>query len=266
LFTLCKRIVILFLIPFILGSCATTQDSSKVEEIKADFLRVGVTPNYPPIIFRRNKQIVGVEADLARRLGKELNRPVQFIELSWDEQIPALLSGRTDIIMSGMSMTQARRVRINFTDYYIKSGLMAMIRLEDASRFTSAESILQTSSNIGVVAGTTSDVFVRMNFPNVLRIVPLTQAGDAPPLLKNRSIDVFVHDAPSIMWLASEYEADLLGIWEAFNEEYLAWGVRRDDRDFLTHVNSILGKWKEDGTLNEILFKWLPSQYLHRFM
>jgi ABC-type amino acid transport substrate-binding protein len=57
-----------------------------------------------------------------------------------------------------------------------------------------------------------------------------------------------------------------LGIWEAFNEEYIAWGVRRDDRDFLMNVNGILGKWKEDGTLNEILFKWLPSQYLHRFM
>ncbi len=71
-------------------------------------------------------------------------------------------------------------------------------------------------------------------------------------------IDIFVHDAPSIIWLVSENEAEITGVWEPLNEEYLAWGVRRDDQEFLTQVNGILKKWKKDGTLNKVLKRWLP--------
>ena len=67
------------------------------------------------------------------------------------------------------------------------------------------------------------------------------------------------------MWLVSENEADLTALLQPLNEEELAWGVRRDDPELLMQINSILNKWKNDGTLNRILLKWLPSQYLERF-
>ena len=118
---------------------------------------------------------------------------------------------------------------------------------------------------VGVVEGTTSDVFVRKNFPNAMRIAAFQVAGDAPSPLKNRSIDIFIHDAPSIMWLVSENETDLAGLRDPLNTEYLAWGVRRDNEELLMQVNTILGNWKKDGTLNKILLNWLSSQYLERF-
>src|SRR5262249_54888242 len=83
----------------LLGACAT---SGPVADGGASILRVGVTPTYPPIIFKQNQQLAGVEVELARRLGARLGRPAQFVELRWDEQIPALIAGAIDIIMSGM--------------------------------------------------------------------------------------------------------------------------------------------------------------------
>lgn len=139
------------------------------------------------------------------------------------------------------------------------------MRIEDAQKYSSTEKVIQSSSNIGVVAGTTSDVFVRKNFPNIFNIIALLEADDAPAALDRRSIDIFVHDAPSIMWLVSENEADLTALWEPLNEEKLAWGVRKDDQELLMQVNSILGKWKKDGTLNRVLLRWLPQKYLDRF-
>ena len=77
-----------------------------------------------------------------------------------------------------------------------------------------------------------------------------------------RTIDVFVHDGPSIAWLVSANEADLAGIWEPLNRENLAWAVRRDDAQLLAQINDILGGWKRDGTLSGVLVRWLP--YLKR--
>jgi ABC-type amino acid transport substrate-binding protein len=148
-------------------------------------------------------------------------------------------------------------VRINFTDPYLKIGLMAAIRAEDADKYDSLESIMTTYENVGVIPGTTGDVFVQRKFPHARRMA-VSSAKYAALELKRRRIDVFVYDGPAIAWLVSENEADLAGVWEPFNTEYLAWGVRRDDQLLLQAANGILRKWKQDGTLRQVLERWLP--------
>ena len=254
----CIKIFIFFLITFVLSGLITSKDYANAETLNKEPIRVGITPNFPPIIFKLNEVISGVEADLAHRLAEKLNRPLKFIELKWERQISNLLERKTDIIMSGMSITRARKVRITFTDHYLKSGLLAAVRLVEASKYKTIEDIMQSYSVVGVVRGTTSDVFVKRNFPNAGRIIVLSEAKDGAFELSRRGIDIFVHDAPSIIWLVSENEAEITGVWEPLNEEYLAWGVRRDDQEFLTQVNGILKKWKKDGTLNKVLKRWLP--------
>ena len=69
---------------------------------------------------------------------------------------------------------------------------------------------------------------------------------------------MFVHDGPAIAWLVAANEADLAGRFEPLNRESLAWGVRRDDAQLLAQINGILGGWKQDGTLNDVLVRWLP--------
>jgi polar amino acid transport system substrate-binding protein len=195
---------------------------------------------------------------LALRLAETLGRQAEFIELSWDHLIPALMEGKIDIIMSGMTVTEARKARVNFTVPYLKIGQVVLMRAEDASRFNSLTSIRESFSTIGVVQGTTGEVFVRNNFPKAANIISFERAEEAPYLLINRRIDLFVHDGPSIVWLVSKNEGNLEGFWEPLNEEYLGWAVKREDQDFVMKVNSILGNWKRDGTLKEVLTRWLP--------
>jgi ABC-type amino acid transport substrate-binding protein len=256
------KTMIIALVFLVFCGCATTSDSVKdSEEVTAPEiapLKVGITPNFPPIIFKLNNEIKGVEADLARRLAEELGRPLEFVELSWNGQIPELLAGKTDIIMSGMSVTKARKVRIRFTESYCKSGLLAAFRREDASKYNSIDSILNSNSNIGIIKGTTGAVFVKNNLSNAKRIFELSKARDGGIELKRRVIDLFIYDAPSVIWLVSENEADLSGLLELLNVEQLAWGITGEDQEFLTNVNSILKEWKEDGTLDEKLKRWLP--------
>ena len=201
-----KSHVKLLLLPLALlafSSCATTQITGPAP------LRVGITPQFPPMIFISGGWVAGVEVDLARLLGQKLERPVQFSPVDWTDQISSLLAGKTDIIMSSMTITQPRKVRINSTDPYFKSGLLAMMRSEDAPKYKSREDVEKSFATIGVVGGTTGDVFVQKTLPNSRKIA-LSKSGDAPSELKRRSIDIFVYDGPAIMWLVSQNEGDLL--------------------------------------------------------
>ena len=247
-------------LPFIFIGCATTTPSVPGDH---PALRVGITPDYPPIIFKQNDEVAGVEADLAFHLAEGLGKSVEFVELRWDKQIPALMDGSIDIIMSGMSITDARKARIDFTAPYLRSGLVTMMRSEDTDKFNSLQAIRESHSTVGVVAGTTGETFARKNFPNALSIIAFPKASDAVYLLKNMKIDLVIHDAPSVVWLVSANEGMLKGFWEPLNEEWMGWGVRRGDSEFLGKVNSLLGKWKTDGTLKKVLDKWLP--YWKRF-
>jgi polar amino acid transport system substrate-binding protein len=230
-------------------------------EIPPNALRAGVTSTYPPIVFRQGNQLAGVEADLARLLAARLGRPIHFVEIPWDQQIDALVSGRTDIIMSGMSVTEARAVRVAFTEPYLEAGLVAAVRTEDARRYGSRDALLQAPVTVGVIERTTGDVFVQQHFPNARRVA-LTVASDGALALRRRTVDVFVHDGPSIAWLVSANEADLAGIWQFLNKEHLAWAVRRGDALLLAQINESLAAWRRDGTLAGVLARWLP--YLTR--
>jgi ABC-type amino acid transport substrate-binding protein len=245
----------------VLGGCASDDyyrtPAKRTEPPPGTVLRVGVTPTYPPIVFKQAGRISGVEADLAVLLGTRLGRTVQFVEVDWVQQIDALLAGKTDIIMSGMSITEARRIRVAFSEPYFEGGLMAAVRAEDARRYPSREALLGTSASVGVIEGTTGDVFVQRNFPNARRVA-LSRASDGALGLRHRSIDVFVHDAPAIAWLVSANEADLAGIRQYLNREPLGWAVRRTDTELLAQVNAALAGWKADGTLAGILGRWLP--------
>ena len=254
---LIERIVILALVALAFAGCAATTDSPPPPEVKNAPLRVGVSPDYPPMVFKLDGRTTGAEADLALRLGNALGSPVEFVEMGWDQLIPSLMEGKIDIIMSGMTITEARKVRINFTEPYLRSGLATLFRAEEAWEYGSLQKIRNTVSRVGVVSNTTGEAYVRGNFLNAATIVPLAKANDAGLALKNRRIDLFVNDAPSIAWLVSENET-LKGFWEPLNEEYLGWGMRRDDSKLLMQVNFILGNWKKSGTLKEVLSKWLP--------
>jgi ABC-type amino acid transport substrate-binding protein len=219
-------------------------------------LRIGVTATSPPFSFRRGEEIVGLEVDFARELAAVLGRRLRLVELPWEDQLPALQDGRVDIIMSGMTITPARQVRIAFSEPYLRSGLLAIVRRDEVARYPTRESVLRAASSIGVVSGTTGERFVREHFSTSVSTYP-TPAG-AVTELRQRRVDVFVHDAPVGLWYVSANEADLAPVLQPLNTEQLGWGMRRTDEDLRTAANSALARWRQDGTRDRILTRWVP--------
>jgi ABC-type amino acid transport substrate-binding protein len=239
----------------VLAACAPR---TRVLPVSADPpLRVAVTPNIPPMIFKQNGELVGVEADLARRLAHELGREVQFVEVAWEDLIPALLQKRADVIMSAMTITAERQVRIAFGSPYLDSGLMAMMPTSKRDKYETPEAVIDTSADVGVRRGTTGEAFVRGRFAKADPVTYLDHQ-DAVFDLKRGRIDLYVDDAPLIVWLASENEADTALLDDPLVREPLGWGMRLEDVDLRAAVDGTLRRWKSDGTLALVLRRWLP--------
>lgn len=220
-------------------------------------LVVGVTPDYAPLIFKQGDELVGMEVDLAKELSTELNRPIRMVELPWDHLPTALSEGSIEMIMSGMTITPARKLRIQFSDSYLETGLLPMVRRGEESKYATAEDVVNSLVTIGVKKGTTAEMLVKEKFPNAsLRRYMYPQ--DAAVDLQRNRVEMVIHDGPAIAWLSSELEADLKVLQIPLTRDYLAWGLRRGDSKLLRQVNNALAQWKADGTLDAIVSRWLP--------
>ena len=221
-------------------------------------LYVGITPDCPPIIFKKGNQILGLEADLARELAKTLDRPLQFVEVPWEQQINSLLADKFDVIMSGMTVTRERQVRIAFCEPYLQQGQMALVRRTDLDRFGTSLQVCNANANFAVQRKTTGDIFVQQVCRNAASVGNLDPA-DAAQAICCKMIDIYIHDAPIIVWMASENEADLTTVPIQSPTQSIAWGIKKTDADLQATLNKILAQWKQDGTLDRIRQRWLPD-------
>jgi ABC-type amino acid transport substrate-binding protein len=247
-------------LPFILFACASSQPG--VVEPDPGLLRVGVTPDAPPLIFRQNDTITGLEAEMAAKLARHLGKTAVFVEVPWKDQIPALLDNRTDIIMSGMSVTPARQYQIAFSRPYFKSGQMILAKqLQKYAFIKNVETVLAQSITwrMGVVEGTTGEAFIREKNIGAKSITSFTDQQEALNALVAGRIDVFIHDAPNILMMAAKHQADgVKPLPVMLNEEYLAWGLRKDDPQLIEAVNGFIDQMSNDGSLQSTIKRWIP--------
>ncbi len=242
------------------GCSPTGRNTAKPSTIPPDknVLRVGVSTHSPPLIFRQGNNIVGLEADLAKELATYLAKSLRFVELKWEDQIPALLENRIDIIMSGMTITTLREIRISFSIPYLPSGQMALIRRIDAARYSTGLFSLVTSSAIGAIKDTTGHFFLETQFSSVKKKL-YSNSRAAVKALINKDIDMFIYDGPMILYLASENETKgLTALFTLLTREYLAWGISKDNVELLESANNFLRTSNEAGKLGKIIKYWIP--------
>jgi ABC-type amino acid transport substrate-binding protein len=249
-----KRFAFVFSALALLAGCQTTS-----VQPDPSILRVGVTPDSQPMVFKQNGQIMGIEADFAQKLGQALNRKVVFVELPWDKQLDYLEQNKTDIIMSNMSITAARSIRINFTTPYLQSGLSALFRRDNFEPSgLIASTIRNQTKRIGYVENTTGGFFCMERFSRAeLKAFNTIDSGIAA-LAENR-IDMFVHDAPVVWWASAVNEKQLIAFPELLNIEPLAWGVGKHNMALLDEINALLENWEKDESSKRIIQNWIPN-------
>jgi polar amino acid transport system substrate-binding protein len=224
----------------------------------ADALRVGVSADYPPLVFQKDGQIVGIEADNARAVGEIIGRKATLSNMPFEKLIPALVAGEIDVIMSGLSVTSARAKLVTFTDSYMRVGQMAILHRDKIARFAQPWAVYRPGIRVGVEPGTTGAAFAEREMKEAeVRFYADSAAAFAG--LRADEIDLYIHDAPTSWQLATSPEnEDLISLYSPMTEEMLAWAVRPGNDVLARELNRALAVMKANGTLQYILNRWIP--------
>ncbi len=222
-------------------------------------LRVGMAPNYPPLAFKEDGQMAGIEVDFAKRLGTALGRPVEIVETEWEELGPALAAKRIDLVMSGTSITERRKAHVNFTAPYLAVGQMAIIRVEDYAELHDPAAMDRPQSRVGFVSRTTGESWAREHLKKA-KLHGYGNTDEGVAALENDQIDYFIQDAPAVWRVTGGFKTSnpkLRGLYRPLTDEELAWAVPKDNPELLAQLNAVLEQWRRDGTIEDVLDDWI---------
>lgn len=221
-------------------------------------LKVGLSPEYPPLAYEQDGRYVGIEPDNATAVGKIIGREVKLIEMPFTRLIPALNAGEIDVIMTGMSITEGRSQLVSFADPFLDIGQMGIVHVDSAARFMQPWSIYRKGVRVGVEPGTTGALFAENELPEA-EISFFVDPPAAFAGLRRKDIDMYLHDAPTSWLLATTEDGeDLISLYHSLTEESLAWAVRKGDKRLLEDLNRALETMKSKGALRYILNRWIP--------
>ena len=243
------------------GLLAAPALAGTLDEIqKRGKLRVGMEPGYMPFELIDNKgQIVGFDVDMAKRMAKAMDVELELVSTAWDGIIPALITKKFDIIMSGMTLTQQRNLKINFADPYIVIGQTILLKKSLAGSVKSYQDLNNKKFTVASKLGTTGEQATKRMIPKAKYISYETEQEGVLELV-NGKIDAFIYDMPyNAAAFVQRGQGKMVHLDEPFTYEPLAWAVRQGDYDFINWLNNFLNQVKNDGTYDKIYRKWFED-------
>ena len=263
---------VMMIIALALFSCGGNSDSAETadnasaekqgqldEIIRRGTLKVGLSTFVPWAMLDKNGELVGFEVDVAKQLASDMGVEAEFIQTKWSGIIPALLTGKFDIIIGGMSVTPERNISVNFSDAYEYSGQSIVANMDRAPGLTSLEQLNSPDIILAARTGSTSVSAIEQFLPQAeVRLFDDEPQG-VQELLNGR-VDAWVSSYPFPQLQAEKYP-DKLYIPispEIFRNEPISFAVRKGEHDFMNFLNNwITLKWG-DG--------FLDSRYRYWFM
>lgn len=261
-----KKIFLFLIGAMLMSSVANASDinlwrqSALNHIITRGVLRVGLEAGYMPFEMRsKSGKIIGFDVDIAKLMAKNMGVKLKLVNTAWDGIIPALITDKFDIIMSGMTITQKRNLKINFADPYIVVGQAILIRKGLTGIIKSYKDLNNPKYTVVTKLGVTGEFAVKKYMPRA-KLKTFETEPDAAMEVVNGRADAFVYDQPyCAVFYAQKGIGKLTFLDKPFTYEPLAWGIRKGDPDFLNWLDNFLRQLKHDGSYKRIYKKWFLS-------
>jgi polar amino acid transport system substrate-binding protein len=228
--------------------------------LKKGELRVGFEAGYMPFEMTDKKgRFVGFDIDMAKEMAKAMGVKFVPVNTAWDGIIPALITEKFDIIMSGMTVTQERNLKINFANPYIIVGQTILLHKKHKGAVKSYKDLNNSKYTVTSKLGTTGEQAVKRMIPKC-NYKSFETEPEAALEVVNGKADAFVYDLPyCVVFNAEQGAGKLVFLDKPFTFEPLAWAVRKGDPDFINWLNNFLSQVKNDGRYERIHNKWIKS-------
>lgn len=217
-------------------------------------LTMGTNAAFPPYEFYDGDNIVGIDAEIAGLLAEKLGLTLEIMDMDFSTIITSVQTGGVDIGLAGMTVTEERLENVNFTDSYA-TGVQVIIVKED-SDITSVDDL--EGKLIGVQEGTTGHTYCSDDYGEE-NVLAYTNGATAVQNLVNGAVDcVVIDEQPALSFVEANEGLKILDT-EYVVENYAA-AVAKENTALLDALNTALKELQEDGSIQEILDKYIKAE------
>ena len=221
-------------------------------------LRVATTIEGKPFDYLKNGQFCGYDADFIFRFAQEYGYALEIDTMDFGALLPSLASGRYDLAISSITVTEERKESVLFSDIYCTSPIIMAVLGDDTSRNTVQTLADYENAAIGIMTGSSHEGTVKKYFPNAERVY-FNNLADMSIAVEQGKIDCYIEDAPFVTAL----------IWEGVNFKCIEEAVSHVENGFIfpqgestylrEQINSFLSEAKADGTIEQLKRKWMGA-------
>jgi polar amino acid transport system substrate-binding protein len=294
--TICYKIIIAFMLSWLwLGQGDVSALAADVEFSKGSTLegivargelRIGLEVGYMPFemidkrsglrqkevrhggLRRKARQLslMGFDIDMGIEMARALKVKPVFVDTLWPGIIPALNLGRFDIIFGGMSVTEERSKKVDFTNPFMTVGQTVLLNAKHTDTVQSYKDLNDPKFIVVSKPGTTGEEAVKHLIPKATYESADTEIAGAMRVLQGTA-DAFVYDLPfNAVFITMHPSNNLVFLDKPFTKEPIAWAIRKNDPDFMKFLNAFLDRIKADGRFDQLYHKWFLSSDWQRFV
>ncbi|WP_110654181.1 ABC transporter substrate-binding protein [Salinicola halimionae] len=243
--------------------CQVVQASELPKDIvDRGYLSAAIVPNYPPMEFKdpATNEITGFDYDLGVALGEKLGIEIRWEETAFEQMISGLKTGRSDLVLSGMTDTPKRQEVVDFIDY-LRTGpqFYTMLRNEGIKA-----PLDLCGKNVGGSRRTTyPDEVKAWSAANceaadkpAITFVGTEGSADARAQLRQGRLDAAVQGSETLPYFASNEPDTYRILGKPLSHQYTGMAVSNDNEALRDALSSALDSMIEDGSYEQIIEKW----------
>ena len=217
-------------------------------------LVVSTSANFPPYEYKEGNKIIGIDADIAEVIAEKLGKKVKWMDMEFASVLASIVSGKSDIALAGLTITEERKNNVDFSEPYATSVQKVIVKKNGDVKSIDD---LSNGKLIGVQSGTTGDVYATDDFGEE-SVQRYSKFVDAIQALKVGKLDAVIVDEQVAIKLVEEVGGNDLDILStSYAEEEYAIAITKGNTELLNSINDIIRSMKSDGTLNNIVSKYI---------
>ncbi len=245
--TVKKALVIILAGILMLAGTACSGGGGKV-------LTMATNAAFPPYEYYESEKIVGIDAEIAEAIAKKLNMELKIEDMEFGSILIAVQTGKVDMGMAGMTITEDRLVNVNFSTPYTTASQVVIVTEDSA--ITGVDDLADKS--IGVQESTTGDIYISDEFPDadVQRYSKGVEAVQA--LIQSKVSAVVIDSEPAKVFVKQNQGLKILP--EAYTTEEYAIAISKKNEDLLKKINTALAELTDDGTIQRIIDKYISAK------
>ncbi len=230
------------------------------EIVKRGILKVGMSTFVPWAMKDKEGKLIGFEIDIATQLAKDLGVKVEFIPTKWSGVIPALLTGKFDVIIGGMGIRPDRNLKVNFSIPYDHSGMSMVAHKDKAKGFNSLADFNRSHVTLAARIGTTAAGAAKKFIPKAKLKLFDDESQAIQELLSNR-VHAVIASAPMPAFQSIKYANKLfLPIQGTFTKEPIGFALRKGDYDLINYFDNWIRVKDAEGWLAETKHYWFETR------